>query len=33
MPPRPLWNAPMLAGLFVVLLGTEWMLRKRCGLL
>jgi von Willebrand factor type A domain len=33
MPPRPLWNAPLLAGLFVVLLGTEWMLRKRCGLL
>jgi hypothetical protein len=33
MPPRPLWNAPILAGLFVVLLGTEWMLRKRCGLL
>ena len=33
MPPRPLWNAPLLAGLFVVLLGSEWMLRKRSGLL
>ncbi|MCE9527280.1 MAG: hypothetical protein K8R36_14635, partial [Planctomycetales bacterium] len=33
MPPRPLWNAPLLAGLFVLLLGGEWMLRKRCGLL
>lgn len=33
MPPRPLWNAPLLAALFVVLLGSEWMLRKRCGLL
>jgi hypothetical protein len=33
MPPKPLWNAPLLAGLFVALLGTEWMLRKRWGLL
>ena len=33
MPPRPIWNAPLLAALFVALIGTEWMLRKRVGLL
>lgn len=33
LPPQPLWNAPLLAALFVTLLGTEWMLRKRWGLL
>ncbi|MEX2174040.1 MAG: hypothetical protein WD872_06740, partial [Pirellulaceae bacterium] len=33
LPPRPIWNAPLLAGLFVVLIGAEWLLRKRLGLL
>ncbi len=31
-PPRPIWNSPWLAWLFVVLIGTEWILRKRLGL-
>ncbi len=33
LPPRPLWNTPLLAGLFVVLIGAEWLLRKRVGML
>jgi hypothetical protein len=33
LPPRPLWNTPLLAGLFVLLIGVEWLLRKRVGLL
>jgi hypothetical protein len=33
LPPRPIWNAPLLAGLFIGLIGTEWLLRKRLGLL
>jgi hypothetical protein len=33
LPPKPLWNAPLLAGLFVVLIAAEWLLRKRVGLL
>ena len=33
LPPRPIWNAPLLAGLFVLLIGAEWLLRKRVGLL
>ncbi len=33
MPPVPIWNSPLLAGLFVLLLGGEWLLRKRVGLL
>jgi hypothetical protein len=33
LPPRPIWNAPILAGLFVMLIGAEWLLRKRVGLL
>ncbi|MDX1945123.1 MAG: hypothetical protein SFU86_06935 [Pirellulaceae bacterium] len=33
LPPRPIWNAPLLAGLFVLLIGGEWLLRKRLGLL
>jgi hypothetical protein len=33
LPPRPLWNAPLLAGLFVALIAAEWLLRKRFGLL
>jgi hypothetical protein len=32
MPPEPIWNAPLLAGLFVALVATEWLLRKRWGL-
>jgi len=32
-PPQPIWNSSWLAALFVVLLTTEWVLRKRAGLL
>lgn len=32
-PPRPIWNSVWLASLFVVLVVTEWVLRKRAGLL
>jgi hypothetical protein len=30
--PVPIWNSSLLAGLFVVLIATEWLLRKRAGL-
>lgn len=33
LPPRPIWNAPLLAGLFITLIAAEWLLRKRVGLL
>lgn len=33
MPPEAVWNYPLLAGAFVVLLVTEWLLRKYVGLL
>jgi hypothetical protein len=33
MPPKPIWNAPLLVGLFVALLTFEWLMRKRLGLL
>lgn len=33
MPPQPVWNYPLLAGLFVTLLVSEWLLRKYVGLL
>lgn len=33
MPPSPIWNAPLLAAVFVALIGTEWLLRKRVGML
>jgi hypothetical protein len=33
LPPQPIWNAPLLVGLFVTLLGFEWLMRKRLGLL
>ena len=33
LPPQPIWNAPLLAILFVVVIGAEWILRKRVGLL
>ena len=32
LPPKSIWNAPLLAGLFVTLIGSEWLLRKRWGL-
>ncbi|MBC8356273.1 MAG: VWA domain-containing protein [Planctomycetes bacterium] len=32
-PPRPIWNSPWLAALFIALLVSEWILRKRAGLL
>jgi hypothetical protein len=31
-PPRPIWNNPWLALLFVTLITSEWLLRKRSGL-
>ncbi len=31
LPPSPVWNSPWLAGLFVILLVTEWLGRKRVG--
>ncbi len=33
LPPRPLWNAPIAAGVFVALIAVEWLVRKRVGLL
>lgn len=33
LPPTPIWNLPLWAALFVVLIATEWLLRKRVGLL
>lgn len=33
LPSVPIWNSPVLAGLFVGLLTLEWLLRKRLGLL
>ncbi len=33
LPPKPIWNAPLLAGLFVALIAVEWLLRKRVGML
>lgn len=33
LPPTPIWNSAILAAVFVVLIATEWLLRKRIGLL
>lgn len=33
LPPVPIWNSAVWAGLFVVLITSEWLLRKRAGLL
>ena len=33
LPPRPLWNTHLLLGLFVAALGSEWLLRRRHGML
>jgi hypothetical protein len=33
LPPKPIWNSPVWAFLFVALITTEWLLRKRVGLL
>ena len=33
LPPEPIWNSSWLAGLFIALIATEWILRKRAGLL
>jgi hypothetical protein len=33
LPPQPLWNSPLLAGLFVLLITVEWILRRRLGML
>jgi hypothetical protein len=33
LPPQPIWNAPLLAGLFIGLIAAEWLLRKRVGML
>lgn len=32
-PAEPIWNSSWLAGLFILVLATEWILRKRAGLL
>ena len=31
LPSVPVWNSPLLAGLFVFLLTVEWLLRRRLG--
>ncbi len=33
LPPVPIWNSSLWAALFVVLITSEWLLRKRAGLL
>jgi hypothetical protein len=33
LPPKPIWNSPLVAAVFVVLLTAEWLLRKRLGML
>ncbi len=33
LPPQPIWNSPLAALLFVFLITTEWLLRKRAGML
>ena len=33
LPPEPIWNSSWLASLFVAMLVSEWLLRKRAGLL
>ena len=33
LPPKAIWNAPLLAGLLVGLIAAEWLLRKRVGML
>lgn len=33
LPPRPIWNSPILASLFVLLITGEWLLRRRLGML
>ncbi len=33
LPPQPIWNSPLWALLFVALITTEWLLRKRTGML
>jgi von Willebrand factor type A domain len=33
LPPTPIWNSPVLAGLFVLFLVTEWVARKLWGML
>jgi hypothetical protein len=33
LPPKPIWNSPLVAGVFIGLLALEWALRKRAGML
>jgi len=33
LPPTPFWNSPLWMALFIVLIATEWLLRKRVGLM
>jgi hypothetical protein len=33
LPPQPLWNSPLLAGVFILLLVAEWLARKKVGML
>jgi hypothetical protein len=32
LPARPIWNAPIVASVFVALIAVEWLIRKRAGL-
>ena len=32
LPPRPIWNSPLVVGTFVLLITLEWLLRKRSGM-
>ena len=32
LPPRPIWNSPLVAGAFVLLITVEWLMRKRAGM-
>jgi hypothetical protein len=33
LPAEPIWNSPLVAGLFVAILTVEWLVRKRIGML
>jgi hypothetical protein len=33
LPPQPIWNSPLVAGLLVAMLTLEWILRRRHGML
>jgi hypothetical protein len=33
LPPTPIWNSPLIAGAFVLLITVEWLMRKRAGMI